>query len=247
MRWNMIGYFLLVLSGPVAAQDEARQFDLAVAPQLADTGLLDYILPRFTLKTGRRATLVSAGADLALVAATDAGQPFLSRGGDSFSIVRSGNNAAADRFEDWLLSDVGTTTITSFTPPDGPPFVIVEPEPEMVVYEFPGDVSAGAELAALHCGRCHRTSPQGRNIGIGSTPSFMALRALADWQERFVVFFALNPHPAFLQVDGISPPFDPERPSPIVPVELTFEEVEAIQAYAASVQPADLGAPVQHQ
>ena len=236
-----------LLAAPLVAQEDSRSFTLSVADDLTESGLIGYILPRFSLKTSRRAELVSGAADLAISADRGTGTPLIAQGETVFAVTRSGDNPAAIMFEDWLFSEVGANTITAFVPASGPAFEIVEPEVEDVFYTFEGDVSAGAELAALHCGRCHRTSPQGRNIGIGSTPSFMALRALADWQERFVVFFALNPHPAFLQVDGISPPFDPERPSPIVPVELTFDEVEAIQAYAASVQPADLGAPVQHQ
>lgn len=236
-----------LLAAPLVAQEDSRSFTLSVADDLTESGLIGYILPRFSLKTSRRAELVSGVADLAISADTGTGTPLIAQGETVFAVTRSGDNPAAIMFEDWLFSEVGANTITTFVPASGPAFEIVEPEVEDVFYTFEGDVSAGAELAALHCGRCHRTSPEGRNIGIGSTPSFMALRALADWQERFVVFFALNPHPAFLQVDGISPPFDPERPSPIVPVELTFEEVEAIQAYAASVLPADLGAPVQHQ
>jgi len=236
-----------LLAAPLAAQEDSRSFTLSVADELADSGLIAYILPRFSLKTSRRAELVSGAADLAISTDTGSGTPLMAQGETVFAVTRSGDDPAALMFEEWLFSDVGANTITAFAPTSGPAFEIVEPEVEEVLYTFEGDVSAGAELAALHCGRCHRTSPEGRNIGIGSTPSFMALRALPDWQERFVVFFALNPHPAFLLVDGISPPFDADRPSPIVPVELTFEEVEAIQAYAASVMPADLGAPVQHQ
>ena len=42
-------------------------------------------------------------------------------------------------------------------------------------------------------------------------------------------------------------PFPINRPSPIVPVEVTLDEVEAILAYVAEMAPADLGAPIQFQ
>ena len=109
---------------------------------------------------------------------------------------------------------------------------------------FEGDPARGRRLADAHCGRCHVTSPGRGARSIGSTPSFAALRALPDWAERFMAFYALNPHPAIMQVEGITPPFDPNRPPPIVPIEITAEEAEHIQAYAATVQAADLGAPV---
>ena len=73
------------------------------------------------------------------------------------------------------------------------------------------------------------------------------LRSLPDWADRFDAFYALNPHPAFTQVEGVSEPFPENRPSPIVPIEMTLDEVEAVRAYVATMKAADLGAPLQHQ
>jgi hypothetical protein len=42
-------------------------------------------------------------------------------------------------------------------------------------------------------------------------------------------------------------PFADHLPPPIVPVEITIEDLEAIMAYVSGVAPADLGAPIQHQ
>ncbi|MFC3118354.1 hypothetical protein ACFOHS_09360 [Jhaorihella thermophila] len=70
------------------------------------------------------------------------------------------------------------------------------------------------------------------------------MRALPDWSERFETFYVRNPHPAFLQLEGISPAFDPERPPPIVPLTITHEEFEAILAFVEATEPADLGAPL---
>lgn len=57
----------------------------------------------------------------------------------------------------------------------------------------------------------------------------------------------MNPHPAFTQVAEVTPPFDETRPSPIVPVEITLDELENILAYVAVLSPADLGAPLEHK
>jgi hypothetical protein len=82
---------------------------------------------------------------------------------------------------------------------------------------------------------------------IGSTPSFFALRSLSDWEARFAAFFALNPHPSFTQVTGVTEPFAEDRPPPIVPITLSLEDLEAILAYVAALEAADLGAPLVHQ
>ena len=113
----------------------------------------------------------------------------------------------------------------------------------------PGGVSAdeyapGEKLTLLHCGRCHVISERNRFGGIGSTPSFAAMRTAEDWEDRFRAFYTLNPHPAFTQVAGVTPPFVPERPSPIHPVELTPGEIETIIGYARTIPPKDLGAEV---
>ena len=106
------------------------------------------------------------------------------------------------------------------------------------------DFAPGEKLTLAHCGRCHVVNERNRYGGIGSTPSFAALRTVADWEDRFQAFYALNPHPAFTQVAGVTPPFVPERPSPIHPVELTPDEIEAIIEFTRTIAPKDLGAEV---
>jgi hypothetical protein len=73
------------------------------------------------------------------------------------------------------------------------------------------------------------------------------MRSFTDWRARFEAFFALNPHPSFTQVDGVTEPFDISRPSPIAPVEITLDELDAILAFVSRIPPADLGAPIQYQ
>ncbi len=73
------------------------------------------------------------------------------------------------------------------------------------------------------------------------------LRAFADWESRFSAFYVLNPHPSFTQIAEVTAPFPLHRPSPIVPVEMTLEEVEAVVAYVAALAAAGLGPALEHQ
>lgn len=99
----------------------------------------------------------------------------------------------------------------------------------------------GEKLTLINCGRCHVIGSRNRMGGISSTPSFMVIRGWEAWEDKAKAFWTLNPHPAFTQIEGVTPPFAPDRPSPIHPVTLTPDEVEAILAYMRTVEPADLG------
>ena len=82
---------------------------------------------------------------------------------------------------------------------------------------------------------------------IGSTPSFKLMRSFEDWRRRYEAFYLLNPHPAFTQVFEVTEPFAAHLPSPIVPIEVSLDEIAAIVAYVATLKPADLGSPIQSQ
>lgn len=103
------------------------------------------------------------------------------------------------------------------------------------------DFAPGEKLTLIHCGRCHVINERNKYGGIGSTPSFAALRTLEDWEDRMRSFYALAPHPAFTQIEGITEPFPINRPSPIHPVELTELEIEEIIEYTRTIPPKDLG------
>jgi mono/diheme cytochrome c family protein len=243
MRIGIVLFVFLLTALPLKGE-EAREFTLSLADEIAASGLADYILPRFALKTGRRAVIVTDGADARLVEADDAA-PVMARGDVLYALALEGENDAARRFADWLASEIGQNTIAAFEPKEGPRFGL---PPEVVVKtvtKIEGDVALGREVAEGHCARCHRIAPEMTGMTLGSTPSFSALKALPDWSERFTAFYALNPHPSFLLVEGISPPFDPSRPPPIVPVEVTLEEVEAVLAYVAKLPAADLGKDIE--
>lgn len=247
MTAKLSGLIFLFLAAFAARAEEARQFRLSVPPEVAESGLMDYLLPRFALKTNRRADLVSGAADAVLGPEVAGGMPVMVRAGKVYTLRLTGENDAARRFSDWLRSDVGQRTVAAYQPPQGTPFGPAPAEEDIAAPVIAGNVALGRAVAEKHCARCHRTHDRDDSSGIGSTPSFPALRALPDWSVRFEAFFVRNPHPAFLRVEGISPPFDPARPPAIIPVELTLDEAEALLAYAASVAPADLGAEIEHQ
>lgn len=106
------------------------------------------------------------------------------------------------------------------------------------------DWAPGERLTYINCGRCHVIGPRNRMGGIGSTPKLSVIRNWPDWEDRMRGFYALNPHPAFTQVEGVTAPFPQNRPSPIHPITVTPEEIEIIIDYTRTVEPADLGAPI---
>lgn len=225
----------------LAAEDADKTFTLAAPPALLESGLLDYILPRFSLKTGVRITL-----------GEDGGARFGDTGRAAFTgpattwKIDPGGDPDAIRFADWLRSDVGRRTVDAFVVDGEQPFTSEVTETTTVAaLRFDGDPVLGETLSHSHCGRCHVVSEKNRMGAIGSTPSFAVLRTLGNWQDRFAAFYTLNPHPAFTQVAEVTPPFDPQRPSPITPVTITLEELDAILAYVSGLVPADLGAPIQ--
>ncbi|NOD63598.1 MULTISPECIES: hypothetical protein [unclassified Ruegeria] len=240
-------FVLLCLSLTFSATPSLSQeaIGLAAPAEVKDSGLLQHILPRFSLKTGIR--VIADDAGVMVLNSAPPGDPVFAREGVVYHLSIEDEKRQA-RFRDWLLSDIGKRTVESFTPSQGGAFTVsfdlnVVQADEAV----DGDTVLGEELSMTHCGRCHVIGPKNRMNGLGSTPSFAVLRAMPDWSERFEAFFALNPHPAFTQIDGLTPPFDPERPSPIHPVEMTLGDLDAILAFVSRMKAADLGAPLQLQ
>ncbi len=93
----------------------------------------------------------------------------------------------------------------------------------------------GYQIAREHCARCHVISDDNRMSGISSTASFpMMVNYLDDWELRFETFFARNPHPAHVRVDGSDPPS--AWPTGTVPVEITADDVESLLTYARSLR-----------
>lgn len=237
---------LVICWGMGAGVGWAENLRLAVPEPLVTSGFAKYVVPRFSLKTGVRIDIVEESADAEMRFGNE--EPAVFEGMEArWSLTHDGDERAV-RFSDWLQSDVGKRTIESFTGPAGETFAIAAKQARVVqatVYD--GDAALGEKLSLSLCGRCHVINETNRMNGMGSTPSFAVLRSLQDWDDRFARFFLLNPHPSFTQVEDVSDPFDPTLPPPIVPLEMTQGDLEAILAYVQHVPPADLGAPLQLQ
>ncbi|MEM8701382.1 MAG: hypothetical protein AAGF82_06105 [Pseudomonadota bacterium] len=241
---------LFVVGAGATGSASAKSFRLSAPDDLVVSGFLKHLLPRFSLKTGIRIEIVpESGAAEAGFSTSTAGTPaFSGLGQDWYLAVADESNEHVARFEDWLASDVGKKTIASYAPENGQVFAAAAARPKEAVSEaISGDVVSGEKLAVAHCGRCHMVNEATRLTTIGSSPSFAVMRSFSDWRARFEAFFALNPHPSFTQVDGVTEPFDISRPSPIAPMELTLDDLDAILAFVSRIAPADLGAPIQYQ
>ncbi len=224
------------------------------APEaLIASGFMQHILPRFRFRT-RISAEAQPGpeeADAALTEAVGGARPVMTSADGrayEFDVLAAApdRQALAEKLGGWLRSPAGRRAIEGFEIDDAPAFAAGEAAPAPVeTVELDGDAHAGARLALVHCGRCHVVDQRNRTGGIGSTPSFAALRAMPEWHARFVGFWALNPHPAFTQVEGLTEPFDPLRPPHIAPIHMTQEDADAIAAYVATLEPKDLGADVQ--
>lgn len=239
--------YICMSFAPIARADD--RLVRMMAPQaLLDSGLLKHLLPRFSLKTQVRVQIVALG-EAHEVAFGSEGTPVFVGPAAVWSLrVLEPEHKAVRRFTDWLSSEVGQRTITSFAPGGIQMFTLAEEqESEELALKFDGNAVLGRELSRQLCGRCHVVRSEERMNSIGSTPSFFVLRTLDNWADRFQAFYTLNPHPSFTQVEGVTLPFAENLPPPIVPVEITLGQLDAILTYVAKLTPADLGAPLQHQ
>src|SRR6056300_773500 len=65
-------------------------------------------------------------------------------------------------------------------------------------------VERGLKVVREHCTRCHVVPGINPYGGIGSTPSFSAMKWLDDWAYRFEVFYILPPHPSLVRIEGVA-------------------------------------------
>lgn len=245
--WIVVAAFGLLLGVEQARADDKR-FRLSAPAALVESGLLDYLLPRFSLKTGVRIELVGPADPAEMTIGPETGRPVFRGESTLWRMARGGDHPGAVRFAEWLTSEIGQRTVTSYEVAGPAPFILPKVAEEVeAAPTFDGDAAEGKRVSLSACGRCHVVGPENRLNAMGSTPSFAVLRTLPDWAARFQSFYVLRPHAAFTQVEDVTAPFPIDRPSPIVPVEVTLDEVEAILAYVAEMAPADLGAPLQFQ
>lgn len=231
---------VLLFATPALAQDKA--FDLQAPPALVETGFLKHLLPRFSLKTGIRITVVEGPA---VASFGTEGTPVFRQDDTVWHFATTEDGPHTQAFADWLVSAVGKGTIEGFKPEGVALFSAdVAVKKKVEVAELTGDLAMGESESLLKCGRCHVVNDKNRMNAIGSTPSFALMRNFPDWQSRFETFFLLKPHPAFTQVEGVTDPFPEHLPSPIAPIEVTMDQIEAITAYVGSIEAADLGAPI---
>lgn len=241
-RFSLGALAAVLLTQPVLAQDKI--FTLEAPDALVDSGLLKFLLPRFSLKTQTRITLAEPGTPAD--ARFGDGGIVAFAGLDTVWKFDAGDDPDAQRFADWLRSDVGRNTVDSYQVDGVAPFTSeIKVEKVVVQITYDGDALRGEEVSLSHCGRCHVVSDKNRMNSIGSTPSFAVLRTLRDWEDRFQAFYVLKPHPAFTQIENVTEPFDPTRPSPIAAVEMTLDDLENIIAFVQGIAPAELGRPIQ--
>ncbi len=252
LRFALYGLVMLIAMPALPALAQERTITLAAPAEMAQSGFLKFILPRFSLKHRVRVTIVppDAAADVAFAAGGSEGRPAFDGDGVTYRLVASGSGTPehVEKFTDWLKSDAGLAAVAGFqvdgVAPYGPPSGIRNVVAKIT---YDGDANDGEKLSLGLCGRCHVVGEINRLSGIGSTPSFGVLRTMADWENRFVAFYVLKPHGAFTQVIDVTEPFRPETPSPIAPIEMTLDDLDNIVAYVAQMPPADLGAPIEHQ
>jgi hypothetical protein len=108
---------------------------------------------------------------------------------------------------------------------------------------LPGTLAASADLVAEgraivaeHCTRCHVVPDINPKGGIESTPSFTAMKNLADWRRRFEVFYTLPPHPALVTIEDVSDERDKSRPVFVQEIKLQLDDIERILSYVDTIE-----------
>lgn len=241
--WRCLGAaFALAICAIPAWADDLR---LRMPAQMIDDGFDKQILPRFKFK--HRITVQAVTDDDAEMVLGETGtQVFQRVEGEVYKLDILVESDGARTFLNWLKSTPGKAAIEGFQISGAQVYtteraaVVVEQEET-----FDGDTANGSRLALVHCGRCHVVDDRNRMGGIGSTPSFAAMRGRPNWSDLFRTFWTHNPHPSFTQVEGVTEPFDPNRALAVAPVEITMDEIEAITAFVATIKPKELGRPVQ--
>ena len=102
-----------------------------------------------------------------------------------------------------------------------------------------GLIEKGREIVRQHCTRCHVVPNMNPYGGIGSTPSFAALKWLSDWEQRFEVFYTLPPHPALVSIQGVSEERSLSLPVFVAEIELQIDDVDAILSFVRTLETPD--------
>lgn len=241
----LISGFVAVFS--VSAMAERLTF--SVAPEVP-AALIDYVMPRFSLKTRVRFERVDADGIVQFVAGSSAGTPIfeLLDGAIPVSLVVDAgyqDTADVEAFRTWLLSEPGRAAIGDFTM-DGVAVAAPAAKQQAAAIQIAivGDVEVGRDLSLSHCTRCHKVDRADKYSGLDNSPSFHAMRSFDDWYVRFSRFYAVSPHKALIIVEGSGITKDESLIS-MQPIRLSVNEVNDIVAFVHSLEPLDLGQPIQ--
>jgi hypothetical protein len=212
--------------------------------------LIQYIVPRFSLKTRIRFDRVDAAGDIQFVTERPENGPQVLKliSGETVYIHAAGEAAQTpdyQAFVDWLVSEPGRATIADFQI-DGRQIAIPTEVQEAAPIEIVivGDRDHGRELSWSHCRRCHKVDRADKYAGIDNAPSFHAMRSFDDWYVRFSTFYTVSPHKALISVKGSGIEKDRELIT-IAPIDLQMSDINDIVAFVHSLTPLDLGKPIQ--
>ena len=212
--------------------------------------LIQYIVPRFSLKTRIRFDRVDDAGDIQFVTKRPEGgtQVFQLVSGEIVYIRATGDAPQSSdyrAFVDWLISDPGRATIGDFQI-DGQQVAIPAAAREAAPVEIVivGDPGHGEDLSWNHCRRCHKVDRADKYAGIGNAPSFHAMRSFDDWYLRFSTFYTVSPHKALISVKGSGIEMNRELIA-IAPIDLQMSDINDIVAFVYSLTPLDLGKPIQ--
>ena len=212
--------------------------------------LVQYVIPRFSLKTRIRFDQVESAGDIQLVTERpETGAEVLKLvSGETVYITAVGGAVESSdyrAFVDWLVSEPGRATIADFELMVSrsrfrrPPRKLLRIE--MVIV---GNIDHGRELSSDHCRRCHKVDRADKYAGIDNAPSFHAMRTFDDWYIRFSRFYAVSPHKALISVEGSG--IEKNRALiTIAPIDLQMDDINDIVAFVNSLTPLDLGKPIQ--
>lgn len=235
----------LILWVPVTAHAVSLSVDSAVP-----SGLVDYVLPRFSLKTQVRFDRIEVDGDLQLTTRqTDAGIPICTLNDGTVVSLSAARWVQSDpsylAFRDWLRGESGRASISDYRENGqivATPIALDAPKPPPVV--IIGDPVRGERLSLVHCSRCHKVDRAAKYSGLDSSSSFHAMRGFEDWLVRFASFFTVSPHKALISVKGSGITQD-RALIPMAPIDLSIEDVNDIVAFVHGLEPLDLGRPIQ--
>ena len=97
-------------------------------------------------------------------------------------------------------------------------------------------IDRGRDIVRQHCTRCHVVPDMNPYGGIGSTPSFSAMKWLKDWARRFKIFYILPPHPSLVRIEGVSEERNASLPAFNKEIILELEDIEDILEFVKTLK-----------